>query len=45
VWLLEDGKPKAVKVTVGSADGSHTEVTSAELRDGASVLVDVEERK
>jgi len=45
VWLLEDGKPKVVKVTVGSADGSHTEVTSAELRDGASVLVDVEERK
>jgi HlyD family secretion protein len=40
VWVLQDGAPVAVAVTVGASDGQMTEVQSKELKSGTAVLVD-----
>lgn len=45
VWLLADGAPKAVLVTVGATDGARTEVVGEGLGEGAAVVVDAEEPK
>ncbi|MBK6864053.1 MAG: efflux RND transporter periplasmic adaptor subunit [Ideonella sp.] len=39
VWVLRDGLPVALAVSVGLSDGSRTEV-SGELREGEAVIVD-----
>jgi HlyD family secretion protein len=40
VWVLgDDGKPKAVPVTLGITDGVMTEVTSGDLKEGQEVIV------
>lgn len=40
VWIVDDaGKPKAVNVRLGLSDGSHTELVSSELKEGASVII------
>ena len=36
--LGEDGEPRAVQVTVGATNGSETEVTGGELREGMQVI-------
>lgn len=40
VWVLRNGAPVQVKVTVGSSDGKRTEVLSGELQPGDAVIVD-----
>jgi len=45
VWILENGKPKAVPVKAGISDGQFTEVSGEGLREGQAVLVGVEEAK
>ncbi|MGH7379323.1 MAG: efflux RND transporter periplasmic adaptor subunit, partial [Candidatus Methylomirabilales bacterium] len=44
VWVLEDGAPKPVTVTLGLSDGSHVEVAGGELREGQAVLVGTDSR-
>lgn len=39
VWVLEDGTPKPVAVTLGLSDGSYIEVAAGDLREGQAVLV------
>jgi HlyD family secretion protein len=40
VWVLEaNGRPKAVDVRVGLADGTHSELVGGELQEGAQVIV------
>ena len=39
VWVLENGVPKPVPVTLGLSDGNYTEVAGGELREGQPVLV------
>jgi HlyD family secretion protein len=40
IWVLgEDGKPKAVPVTLGITDGMMTEVTGGDLSEGQEVIV------
>ncbi|MFO0830795.1 MAG: efflux RND transporter periplasmic adaptor subunit [Phycisphaerales bacterium] len=39
VWVLRQGKPEAIVVVAGLSDGSMTEVTSDELREGDEVIV------
>ncbi|MEJ5300302.1 MAG: efflux RND transporter periplasmic adaptor subunit [Thermodesulforhabdaceae bacterium] len=39
VWVLDKGKPKFVKVTLGISDGSYTEVVSG-LEEGQDVIVE-----
>ena len=40
VWVLKEGQPVAVPVTVGLSDGRMTEVTSSALAPGTPVIVD-----
>ena len=40
VWTLdENGKPKRVKVTTGETDGTFTEISSGDLKEGDRVIV------
>jgi HlyD family secretion protein len=39
VWVLEDGTPKPVTVTLGLKDGNFVEVAAGDLREGQEVLV------
>jgi HlyD family secretion protein len=40
VWILENTKPKNVKITTGISDGNYTEVISGELTEGQQVITD-----
>ncbi len=40
VWVLEDKKPKRVAVTLGISDGSFTELTSGNIKEGQEVIVE-----
>lgn len=39
VWVLADGRPRRVAVTVGLDDDSYAEITGGALREGDSVIV------
>ena len=39
IWILENNKPKQVKITIGISDGSFTEVVSGQLKEGQEVIV------
>jgi HlyD family secretion protein len=40
VWVLENKKPKRVKVTPGISDGTYTEVVAGDLKEGQQVIVE-----
>lgn len=40
VWLLDDGEPKQLAVTVGATDGRRTEIVKGSLKPGQAVIVD-----
>jgi len=40
LWVLRDGAPVAVRVTVGASDGKRTEVSGEGLAEGDAVIVD-----
>jgi HlyD family secretion protein len=39
LWVLENGKPRAIKITAGNSDGRFTEVKGEFLREGMDVIV------
>jgi HlyD family secretion protein len=39
VWVLRDGQPAALVVSVGASDGRRTEVSSPQLKEGDAVIV------
>ena len=41
VWVLREGQPTAVPVTVGPTDGRMTEVTGGEVREGMQVITEM----
>jgi HlyD family secretion protein len=41
VWVLRDGRPVAVPVTVGVSDSRQTEILDGELAAGMPVIVDM----
>ena len=43
VWVLRDGRPQAVAVTVGATDGVYTQVLSGAVGPGTELLVDTVE--
>ena len=43
VWVLENGKPKALVVKAGISDGQFTEVSGEGLAEGMTILVGVED--
>jgi len=45
IWILVDGKPKALPVKAGVSDGSFTEVSGDGLGEGLEVLTGVEDFK
>lgn len=45
VWILVDGKPKALPVKVGASDGMFTEVSGEGVSEGIVVLTGVEDLK
>lgn len=38
IYVLEQGQPKAVEVTIGASDGRQSEVTAGDLKEGMSVI-------
>ncbi len=40
VWIIENEKPKRIRVNVGISDGSYTELVSGELKEGQEVIVE-----
>ncbi len=40
VWVLQEGVPVAVPVTVGQSDGTQTEIAGGDLREGMQVITD-----
>ena len=40
VWILENNKPKNVKITTGISDSNYTEVTAGVLTEGQQVITD-----
>jgi len=40
VWILENNKPKNVKIKTGISDSNYTEVTSGELTEGQQIITD-----
>jgi HlyD family secretion protein len=40
-WILENEKPKRVKIVTGISDGNFTELVSGDLKDGEEVIVDL----
>lgn len=45
VWVLENGRPKAIPVRAGISDGQFTEVSGDGLNEGLQLLVGVEDAK
>ncbi|HJV23761.1 MAG TPA: efflux RND transporter periplasmic adaptor subunit [Holophagaceae bacterium] len=43
VWILENGKPKALVVKAGISDGQYTEVSGEGITEGIVILVGVED--
>lgn len=40
IWILRDGKPTAVSVTVGASDGRMTEIVKGDLQPGMEVITE-----
>lgn len=40
VWILENNKPKHIKITTGISDGNYTEVKSGDVSEGQEIIVD-----
>ncbi|MDI6743916.1 MAG: efflux RND transporter periplasmic adaptor subunit [Thermodesulfovibrionales bacterium] len=40
VWIIADGKPKRISVSIGVSDGSYTELQSGEIKEGQEVIVE-----
>jgi HlyD family secretion protein len=45
IWVLADGAPKEVSVTVGPSDGKRTQIASGALEPGQAVIVDTASTK
>ncbi len=45
VWVLDNGQPKPLAVTVGASNGRQTEITGGELKTGMAVITDYQEAK
>jgi len=40
VWILKEGKPTRVPITIGISDGAFTEVMSGDLKEGQGVVTE-----
>ena len=44
VWVMQNGKPQRIPVTIGISDGTYSEVLSGDLREGQAVIVESSSR-
>ena len=44
VWILQNKKPQRIPVTIGISDGTFSEVTTGDLREGQEVIVESSSR-
>jgi HlyD family secretion protein len=42
VWVLRDGRPHRVRVQTGVSDGTSTEITEGDLKEGDAIILDAE---
>jgi len=40
VWILAEGNPKRVPITIGISDGNYTELISGEIKEGQELIVE-----
>ncbi|MEK6775670.1 MAG: efflux RND transporter periplasmic adaptor subunit [bacterium] len=40
VWILEQGKPKRVPISIGISDGNYAELVSGEMKEGQEIIVE-----
>ena len=40
VWIIEEGKPKRIGVTIGISDGNYTELISGDIEEGQELIVE-----
>ena len=40
VWIIEKGKPKHIRITIGISDGSYTELISGEIKENEELIVE-----
>jgi HlyD family secretion protein len=40
IWVLRDGEPEKIRVTIGATDGERTAITKGKLKAGDKVIVD-----
>jgi hypothetical protein len=46
IWVLENGQPQIVKISIGDTDGQYSQVTGGQLQPGSKVIVDtISQRK
>jgi hypothetical protein len=45
VYILEDGKPKRVRVTIGATDGRYTEIQPGSIGEGDKVLIGIDPKR
>jgi len=41
IWVLRNGKPQDMKVSLGVSDGSYTDVTENNLQEGDEIIIDI----
>ena len=42
IWVLADGRPRAVEVRTGLTDGTATEISGPEVREGMEVIAGIQ---
>ena len=40
IWILKEGQPSALSISIGSTDGTMTEVTAGEVKPGMRLVLD-----
>ena len=40
LWLMKDGRPQRITIKTGVSDDNNTEVSSADLQEGAGVILE-----
>jgi HlyD family secretion protein len=40
VWVVVNGRPKRIAVTIGSSDGNYSELLSGEIREGQDLIIE-----
>ncbi|HAP66759.1 MAG TPA: efflux RND transporter periplasmic adaptor subunit [Nitrospinae bacterium] len=40
IWIIEDGKPKQIKVITGISNGNYTELISGDIKEGQELIVE-----